>query len=390
MSRVSLGAFFVSGILMSFLGAVLPSWGYHLRSNLAEVGEYFLSLNFGFLLSTVFVQVFLPGRSVKTKLLFGNALACAGFLFLALFSAPVNGLWILVGLFGIGASSGLLNAGIFEAVSPLYQRDRATATNLAGVIFGIGCLVTALLVWGTYYVYTVPSILILFALLPGFCAGFCAQAKLPDTPPFPLAPLSQVWRDARNPGIVLFTLLLFFQFANEWSVAGWLALFLIRRLGISPETSLMLLALYWAVLLVGRIGSQILIRHVSRALVLLASIVSALLGTAVLAETNNSFGAVMGILFLAAGFAPIFPVVVTKIGNRFPDYHPGLYNGLFSLALTGGLLAPWILGYLVEDWGIQAVMIVPLLGISMVLVFAVLIQLEAKLSGLEQVKRVES
>ena len=33
----------------------------------------------------------------------------------------------------------------------------------------------------------------------------------------------------RSPGAVLFALLLFIQFGNEWSIAGWLPLFLIRR-----------------------------------------------------------------------------------------------------------------------------------------------------------------
>ena len=38
---------------------------------------------------------------------------------------------------------------------------------------------------------------------------------------------------------------------------GLVTLFLIRRLGISPEASLMILALYWAILLVGRIRLQL-------------------------------------------------------------------------------------------------------------------------------------
>ena len=38
----SMAAFLVSGILMSFLGAILPAWGYHLRPSIIEVGDYFL------------------------------------------------------------------------------------------------------------------------------------------------------------------------------------------------------------------------------------------------------------------------------------------------------------------------------------------------------------
>ncbi len=367
---------------MSFLGAILPAWRYHLSEDFTEVGQYFLSLNCGFLLSVVASHALLPRKGVKFVFILANGIACGGFLFLALSSPPVAAIWRLFGLLWIGVSAGLLNAAVFHAISPLYRHDRAATVNVAGVLFGLGCLLTALLVAGTYYVYTVPSILILFAVVPAFYAGIYARAQLPRQAVLREVPVMQVLRDFRNPGAVLFSLLLFFQFGNEWSIAGWLPLFLIRRLGISPEDSLLMLALYWASLLVGRALAQVALKRMNHAVLLIGSIASALLGTIVLASTNNGFGAVMGILFVGAGFAPIYPLVVEKIAHRFPYYHPGFYNGIFSLAITGGLLAPWTLGDVVQAWGIQAVMIVPLLGTCMVFVLLLLIMLEAKLTGL--------
>jgi FHS family glucose/mannose:H+ symporter-like MFS transporter len=387
--RLSLSGFLISGILMSFLGAILPAWGYHLKADFEEVGYYFLSLNLGFLLSVGFANLLLPHKGVKFTLVLANALACVAFLYLAA-TTPVPAIWRFFGLLGIGISAGLLNGGTFQAISQLYQHDRAATVNLAGVMFGLGCLLTAVLMAGTYYVYTVPSILVLFAILPGFSAGIYAKAKLARGPAIHHVPLAQVLRDFRNPGAVLFSLLLFFQFGNEWSIAGWLPLFLIRRLGISPEDSLLMLALFWLALLVGRIAAQVILKRMSHAWLLIGSIVSALLGNIVLTSTNNRFGAVMGILFVGAGYASIYPLVVEKIGHRFPYYHPGFYNGIFSFAITGGLLAPWTLGYLTAAWGIQAVMIVPLFGTCMVFLLVLLIMLEAKLSGLVEIKEAGS
>lgn len=384
--RRCLSAFLVSGMLMSFLGAILPAWQYHLKADLAEVGEYFLSLNLGLLLSAGIAELVLARRGVKMLLVLANALACGGFLFLALSSPPAPASWRLAGMLWIGISAGLLNGGAFHAISPLYQHDRAATVNLAGMMFGLGCVITALLVAGTYYVYTVPSILVLFALVPGFYAGICAKARLGAKSIAHHTPVSQVLHDFKNPGAVLFSLLLFFQFGNEWSIAGWLPLFLIRRLGISPADSLLMLALFWLALLVGRVASQIVLKRMSHGLLLISSIASALLGTIVLSSTNNGFGAVMGILFVGAGYASIYPLVVEKIGHRFPSYHPGFYNGIFSFAITGGFLAPWTLGYFTSAWGIQAVMIVPLFGTCMVFLLVLLIMLEAKLSGLEQIR----
>ena len=375
---------------MSFLGAILPAWGYHLKADFKEVGYYFLCLNLGFLLSVGFATFLLPRKGVKFTLVLANALACGAFLYLAAGTAPVPAAWRFFGLLWIGFSAGLLNGGLFHAISPLYQHDRAATVNLAGVMFGLGCLLTAALMAGTYYVYTVPSILVLFAVLPGFYTGIYAKAKLAGGPVVHQMPLTQVLHDFRNPGAVLFSLLLFFQFGNEWSIAGWLPLFLIRRLGISPEDSLLMLALFWLALLVGRIGAQLILKRLSHGSLLIGSIFSALLGNMVLASTNNGFGAVMGILFVGTGYASIYPLVVEKIGHRFPYYHPGFYNGIFSFAITGGLLAPWTLGYLTAAWGIQAVMIVPLFGTCMVFLLLLLIMLEAKLSGLAEIREAGS
>src|SRR5579864_3200915 len=384
--RRSLSGFLISGMLMSFLGAILPAWGYHLKDDFKEVGYYFLSLNLGFLLAAGFAHLLLPKKGIKFTLVLANASACGAFLYLAAGTVPVPAMWHLFGLLWIGISAGLLNSAIFHAISPLYQRDRAATVNLAGVMFGLGCLLTALLMAGTYYVYTVPSILVLFAILPGFYAGIFAKANLGRGPVVHQMPLAHVLNEFRNPGAVLFSLLLFFQFGNEWSIAGWLPLFLVRRLGISPEDSLFLLALFWAALLVGRIAAQLILKRMNQGVLLIGSIASALLGNIVLTSTNNGFGAVMGILFVGAGYASIYPIVVEKIGHRFPYYHPGFYNGIFSFAITGGLLAPWTLGYLTAAWGIQAVMIVPLFGTCMVFLLLLLIMLEAKLSGLAEVK----
>lgn len=385
--RRSLSAFLVSGMLMSFLGAILPAWRYHLRPDFTEVGRYFLSLNLGFLLSVGVAKSLIPRKGVKFTLILANALACGGFLYLALTSPPVGALWRLFGVLWIGLAAGLLNAGIFQTISPLYQQDRAATVNLAGVMFGLGCLLTALLVAGTYYAYSVPIILVLCAAVPGLYAGIWAKARLPIMAVAPQVPVSQVLRDFRNLGAILFSLLLFFQFGNEWSVAGWLPLFVIRRLGISPAVSLLMLALYWGALLVGRVVAQIALKRMGHGLILTGSIFFAMLGAVVLISTNNKFGAVMGILFLGGGFAPIYPLVVERIAHRFPYYHPGFFNGVFSLAITGGLLAPWTLGYFTQAWGIEAVMFLPLVGMIMVFILVLLIMLEVKLSGLGQSSR---
>jgi fucose permease len=179
----------------------------------------------------------------------------------------------------------------------------------------------------------------------------------------------------------MFALLLFFQFGNEWSVAGWLPLFLLRRIEMSPTAALLILALYWSFLMGGRLVAVAILPRVRHRRLLLWSLAASLFGCFVLFFTDNQFGAAMGVIFLGCGYASIYPLVAEAIGHRFPYYHPGFFNGIFSLALLGGLLAPATLGYAASVLGVRVVMALPLIGTCVVMLLLVGIWLEAKVTG---------
>lgn len=380
LARRALGGFFLSGLLFSFLGAILPAWRHHLTEDFVTVGNYFLSMNVGILAATALAGHLLRRKGISLVLILACAIACAAFLFLALAPPAAALWWRMGGVWGVGCGLGLFNAAIFHAVSAAYCHNPAATVNLAGIFFGLGCVVIAALVAGAFYVYTVPSILIFIALIPGFFIGVYARSSFPSGVGRQDRPWRQVLSDFRSPAAVLFTLLLFFQFGNEWSIAGWLALFLIQRLGVSPESSLIMLALYWLALLVGRIVVLSVLPRLGHGKLLTGSVLGAVFGCTILLATNNLFGAVTGILLVGGGFAPIYPLVVEKIGDRFPYYHPGFFNGLFSFGLTGGLLAPWSLGLFTDRWGISVAMALPLLGTLMVCLLLVLIWAETRLT----------
>ena len=380
-ARRALSVFFLSGMLMAFPGAILPAWGYHLSSNYDRVGHYFLAICLGILISVKAAPWLLARKNIRFVLILGCALASASFVYLALVLPPASSWWRFGGMILVGLSSGLLTSAAFHIVAPAYHHDPAATVNLAGAMFGLGCLVMALLVAGAYYVYTVASILILTALIPGFLTGIYARSRFPAAAPEPEPSWHKLWDDSRSLGAVLLTLLLFFQFGNEWSLAGWLTLFLIQRIGVSPETSLKLLAFYWLALLVGRFAAQWLLPRVSHGRLLIGSATAAMVGCLILISTNNRFGAGAGILFVGWGFSVIYPLVVEKIGHRFPYYRPGFFNGIFSFGMTAGFLAPWTLGFLADAWGIQAVMALPMAGTVMVFLLLVLLWLETRLTS---------
>jgi FHS family glucose/mannose:H+ symporter-like MFS transporter len=380
-ARRALVGLCLSGLLAALLGAILPAWGYHLKFEFATIGHYFLSVALGVLFSVEAGRRLVPRKGVAFVLILACWLASGALLVLAFAPPPFPALWRMATLLVVGMAFGLLNSAIFQAISTIYQHDPAATLNLGGIVFGVGCLLITLLVAETFNAYSVTVILALAALAPAAFAVLYAKTRFPPS----IIPAQPDWKQAladfRSRGAVLLALLLFFQFGNEWSIAGWLPIFLIHRLGVSPGAALNLLAIYWSALLLGRIGALAILRRVSHGRVLMGSAASAMFGCMLLFSTNNQFGATTGILLVGGGFATIYPLVAEKIGHRFTYYHPGLFNGIFSIAMVGAMLAPWLLGYLADIWGVGVVMVAPMIGTVMVFALVLLIWLEAKIGG---------
>lgn len=386
-SRRALAGFFISGVLISFLGAVLPAWQHHISSDYGIVGLYFLGLIGGLLASVSAAPKLLERKGVGWTLALACAIAGSGFLYLAFVSPPVLAWFRIGGMAILGFAAGLLHTAIFQAISPMYRHDPAATVNLAGILFGLGCLAVALLISGAFYAYTAAALQAWIAVIPALFGWMYLKTPFPPRPVPHHPAVREIFSELRSPAAVLLALLLFFQLGNEWAVAGWLTLFLTQRLGISPASSLLMLALYWFALLIGRVGAQWILPKVRHSRLLMSSAAAAILGCVILLATNNRFGAVSGIVLLGSAFGPIYPLLVERIGHRFPSFHPGFYNGIFSFAIAGGLLAPCTLGYFASAWGVSVVMGLPLAGSIVVFALLLLIGLEARLSPPKQVPR---
>ncbi len=366
---------------MALLGAILPAWGYHRDPpDFVAVGNYFLSLAVGLVTATAFARRIMERRGIGFLLVVACAAAAIALAYLGLVGPPAPSVWRIAGLLVLGMSAGGLNVGLFYAISRSYTADAAGTVSRGGVWYGLGCLAATILVEGAFYAPT-SAILWLMAGFPVVFGILYARRPPGTPPPIPHPTVREALGDFRSVGAILFALLLFFQFGNEWSIAGWLPIFLCHRVHVSPQEALFTLALYWGCLMTGRLGAIALLPRVRHRRLLFGSLLSALFGMLVLYSTDNLFGSLTGVAFLGAGYASIYPLVAEAIGRRFPYFHPGFFNGIFSLALLGGLLAPATLGYLAAELGVNIIIGIPLLGTFIVMALLVLIWLESKVTG---------
>ncbi len=380
-ARRGIAVMFFSGMLMALLGGVLPVWRYHLQPDYVWIGHSFLAQNLGVLGGGIAGARILARKGIGFVLALGCGLACGALLLLAAFCPPSPVWGRLGGLLLLGVAAGVINHGGMHAITPMYERHRTATLNLAGIVFGAGCLTCVLFLSSAFFFYTAPSLLVLLAVLPGLAAGVFARTPSVPEIVLPQRPWREALEDFRTPAAVLFAAVLFFQFGNEGALAGWLALFLTQRLGTSPATSLQLLALYWAALVVGRVAAQWALSRVRHARLLAAAVVAQIFGCTALYFTDNLFGATVGVLLAGGGFSVILPLVLEMVGDRFPRYHPAVFNGIFSVAWTGALLAPASLGYFAHFAGTGVVMGLPVLGALMVLLLLAALWLESRLSG---------
>ena len=133
--------------------------------------------------------------------------------------------------------------------------------------------------------------------------------------------------------------------------------------------------------MLGRIVAARLLPWVRHGKLLAFSAICALFGCAVLAASGSRFGVVVGLLLTGAGFSAIYPLAAERIASRFSYYHPGYFNGIFTFALMGGILAPFALGHLVGVSGLRVVPLAVMAGSCAVFVLVLLIWLGRKVAG---------
>ena len=82
----------------------------------------------------------------------------------------------------VGFAAGLLHTAIFHAISPMYRHDPAATVNLAGILFGSGCFTLAILISGTFYLYTAAAVQVWIAVIPALFGWMYWKTPFPAEP----------------------------------------------------------------------------------------------------------------------------------------------------------------------------------------------------------------
>jgi FHS family glucose/mannose:H+ symporter-like MFS transporter len=385
-----LRGFLISGFLLALPGGLLPLWGFHVRPDFGTAGNYFLALGAGMAGSMALARRFASRRRAISLLMAGCFVASLALMMLTIAAPPAQVWYQTLCCLVAGISAGMINGAIFQSIGEAWAEDPAGVTLRGGIYFGGGSLAASLLMAECFGGATIGDtsatrLLAVGALVP--MAAAIAFSRFPAltaegaVPAIDEAASDSAGRDRRTVLAILFGLLLFFQFANVWSIAGWLPVYLIDKLGMSPTGALTVLAFFWMALTAGRVVAAALVKVMPHGRLLGISAFCALFGGTALTAADTRGGAVVGIFLMGAGFSAIYPLAAEQIASRFRGYHSGYFSALFAITMSGGILAAFLLGHLAQWIGLRVIPVAVMLGSCAVIALILIIRLGRKVSG---------
>ena len=338
------------GIVLTTLGAVLPSLVARFGIDKADAGALFLLMSFGILVGSVVFGPMVDRRGYKGMLVVAVALIAVGLQGIAF--APSVG-WLRAAVAVIGFGGGIVNGGTNALVADISAEGRSAGLSLLGVFFGVGAVgvpfALGLLLGRFSYSTLIAAVggLVLVPLIVAVATRFPAPKQAQG---FPLADAGRLLRD---PVLLLMGLMLFLESGMEITVGGWTATYFQEELGLTGQRALVLLSLYWLGMMLTRLALGRLLRRAAPARVLLGCLGVALVGALLLVGTRQVAVAALGVFLLGCGFAATFPVVLGFVGDRYAHLSGTAFSVVIVMALTGGMLLPYATGVLGGAYGLR-------------------------------------
>ncbi|MGC8794975.1 MAG: MFS transporter [Bryobacteraceae bacterium] len=362
--RIAWAGMFVFGLTMALLGAILPELVRRLALNLTRAGALFVALNSAMLAAQLAVGPLMDRWGVKPVLAAGSVCSAAG---MAVLAAVGSYGGLLGGLALLGAGGGALNTSTNTLVADLHPNPQAksAALNLLGVFFGVGALTIPLAIGRLLETAGLTAILgvaMAVSVAPGV---FTLAATFPPRPAS-ASVASDALRLARDPLVLLFGALLFFQSGSEFILSGYTSLFLTRDLGFSLSAACYLLAAYWLAAMSVRVLLSRFLLRARPETVVRAGALASMAAVAALVGARRPALAAAAVIATGAAVASVYPTVLGQAGACFPERAGTVYGLLFSMALAGGMTLPWLVGRLGESFGLRAALMIPILDAAAV------------------------
>src|SRR5215467_3277849 len=350
----------VFGIVLAILGAMfgLPAMRARLQLSLAQQGTLFLLLYLGIFVASLVIGPLIDHLGNKATLVASSLMVASAMFFFATAHSfgSTSCAAILLGLGGGG-----LNTSTNVLVSDLYAAQRGPMLNLLGIFFGVGALSIPLVAASIEGHFTIPQVFLFCAVLAIVCALWYAAISFPHAKTKQAFSWAELLEVAKYNGVLLLAFVLFLESGNEACIAGWTSTY-VDVTGYSPRLATLVLAAYWAALMLSRMLAARALRAIGKSQLVVSVAFLSLAGCALLLSAQSLILLFAGTSLIGLSYGPIFPTTLAIAGDRYSQRAGTVFGLLFSIALIGGMVFPWSVGQVSQRFSVRAGMIVPGLG----------------------------
>jgi len=359
------------GMIAATFGTLLPMLSTRFHLTPEQSGYIAFAQAIGLTIASIAAGPLLDNKGAKTTYLAGLLLVAA-----ALLALPEShgALQITGCMFVLGLGGSTVVTASNTLISDVGEKRRASVLNFSHIFFGLGGLLTPLLVANLLHG---EEMLLCYVVLVLAAIVFAVDATTRMPPPSHERSFSIA--EARGlkgkPLLILLTAFVFLYVACELGFWTWLPKELMAQ-GIPEKTALNILSLGFALgMMSGRLaGSRILAKYSAHRVSLTCS---ALMLLAMLASLRNTDATAAAISVFCAGLAmgPVFPSSIAMTGDAFPRM-TGTCIGLVSTAGYAGMAASsWLIGLLAGNNDkrlAEALLVLPVFAAAMVFLMILL------------------
>ncbi|HHT72568.1 MAG TPA: MFS transporter [Firmicutes bacterium] len=359
-------AFVFLGASATVNGVALPFLIEHFSLPLSTAGSLFLISSLGYLLSSTFYPS-IARVTGNRFLIAAGSLAAA----LTLLVLPLMPVWVgvVAAAFFSGVGYSIIDVGLNAAVSGIPGERGTAALNWLHFSFGLGALASpfflALIInwfggwqWA-YWACAVPFVPLTLALLRTPLLRLEQAEARPASREKPAS--TSIYRER------VFWLLMGLMAVYcgvEGSLMGWIPTYLTAEFSLQAKTASLGVSLMWLGLAIGRgVAGRFSHRFTPRATVLILFPATAAILLAI-AALKSPWLVLAGFLLAGLSLSAIFPMVMLNGTQAYPYARVQVSGGLVTAAGIGGLVFPWVLGYVGEyanlRWGILLLAVISL------------------------------
>jgi fucose permease len=357
--------FVVNGIVISFIGPILPvfmaKWGLDdSRAGLFSLVQFSASLA-GVLISSVLVSA----KGFKPAITLGIAMLGTGF---ALLNAPTFPLALAAsGIYGLGY--GFNTPGTNLWVGETYGDRRASALNIMNLAWGAGAISSSPLALLTVRSSQVTPLLYIVGAICAALALVLLQMPF-GKPPHreDSVPIASEGKTAGAGVATLLGILFFVYVGTEVGTSYWAPAHAQRATTWSGDAWTLAPMFFFAGLLGGRGAAAAILLRLKETTVAVSGILIAAAGELIFLSAHSRVALFGGAFLAGLGLASLFPIFIAWLSKWFGARARKVGGVLFAMAAAGSALMPPLVGIVSRYAGsLRIGLLVPVAGCAVML-----------------------